>query len=302
MTSFKASTTPAYRRPTGPGKVTTVADMAATVSDGPLPFRLTAFDGSSTGPDDAPGLHIADRRALTYVLTAPGDLGLARAYVSGDIDFIGVHSADPYPLLKLMDDELHLRRPSAVEVKNLVAGVGLKTLLPVAPPPQEAIPRWLRLAHGLGHSKKRDSEAISRHYDVSNAFYQFVLGPSMTYTCAVFPTPDVSLEQAQEAKHALVFDKLGLQPGQRLLDVGCGWGSMVRHAARRGVHALGVTLSRQQAEWGRRAIVEEGLAAFRRDPVPGLPRRPGEQFRRHLLDRPDRAHRGEELPRLFPHA
>jgi cyclopropane-fatty-acyl-phospholipid synthase len=237
----------------------TIADVAATVTDGPLPFRLTAFDGSSAGPADGPGLHINNRRALTYVLTAPGDLGLVRAYVSGDIDFINMHSADPYPLLKLMDDDLRLRRPSPGEVKDMVAGIGLKTLLPVAPPPQEAIPRWLRLAQGLGHSKKRDSSAISKHYDVSNAFYEYVLGPSMTYTCAVFQSADYSLERAQDAKHALVFDKLGLQPGQRLLDVGCGWGAMVRHAARRGVQALGVTLSRQQAEWGQKAIVDAGL-------------------------------------------
>ena len=259
MTTFKASTSSGHRRATVPGRTLTVAEIAATVSDGPLPFRLTAFDGSETGPADKPGLHVANRRALTYALTAPGDLGLARAYVAGDMDFIGVPSADPYELLRLMDDELHLRKLSAAEVKDLIAGVGLKTLLPVAPPPQEATPRWLRLAQGLGHSKRRDSQAISKHYDVSNAFYEYVLGPSMTYTCAVYHSPDDSLEQAQDAKHALVFDKLGLQPGDRLLDVGCGWGSMVRHAARRGVQTLGVTLSKQQAEWGQKAIVNEGL-------------------------------------------
>jgi cyclopropane-fatty-acyl-phospholipid synthase len=259
MTTFKASTSSGTRRPTGSGRPMTIADVAATVTDGTLPFRLTAFDGSSAGPSDGPGLHINNRRALTYVLTAPGDLGLVRAYVSGDIDFTNMHSADPYELLKLMDDKLRLRRPSPGEVKDMVAGVGLKTLLPVAPPPQEAIPRWLRLAQGLGHSKKRDSSAISKHYDVSNTFYEYVLGPSMAYTCAVFQRPDDTLEQAQDAKHALVFDKLGLEPGQRLLDVGCGWGSMVRHAARRGVRALGVTLSRQQAEWGQKAIVDAGL-------------------------------------------
>jgi cyclopropane-fatty-acyl-phospholipid synthase len=259
MTTFKASTSSGTRRPTGSGRPMTIADVAATVTDGPLPFRLTAFDGSSAGPSDGPGLHINNRRALTYVLTAPGDLGLVRAYVSGDIDFTNMHSADPYELLRLMDDKLRLRRPSPGEVKDMVAGVGLKTLLPVAPPPQEAIPRWLRLAQGLGHSKKRDSSAISKHYDVSNTFYEYVLGPSMTYTCAVFQAPDYTLEQAQDAKHALVFDKLGLEPGQRLLDVGCGWGAMVRHAARRGVQALGVTLSRQQAEWGQKAIVDAGL-------------------------------------------
>jgi len=94
---------------------------------------------------------------------------------------------------------------------------------------------------------------------VSNTFYERILGPSMTYTCAVFRT-QATLEQAQQAKHALVFDKLGLRPGQRLLDVGCGWGSMVRFAARRGVRVLGVTLSREQAAWAQKAIADEGLA------------------------------------------
>jgi len=237
----------------------TIADIAATLSVGPLPFRLTAYDGSATGPVNAPGLQIVTRRAVTYILTAPGDLGLVRAYVGGDMNFLGVHSADPYDLLRLMDSALHLRRPSPGEVKAITSALGLKSFLPLAPPPLEAPPRWRRVAEGLGHSKRRDSTAISKHYDVSNAFYEYVLGPSMTYTCAVYSTPDTSLERAQDDKHALIFDKLGLEPGQRLLDVGCGWGAMVRHAARRGVHTLGVTLSREQAEWGRKAIVNEGL-------------------------------------------
>ncbi len=258
MTTFRASVSSNTRRPQKNGG-TTVGDLASAVTAGPLPFRVAAFDGSTAGPADGPGLKINNRRALTYVLTAPGDLGLVRAYVSGDIDFLETHPADPYELLKLMDDGLHLRRPSPLEIRDIVSGLGPRTFIPVPPPPQEATPRWLRLAQGLGHTKKRDSSAISRHYDVSNRFYAMVLGPSMAYTCAVFPSAHATLEQAQEAKHALVFDKLGLQPGQRLLDVGCGWGSMVRHAARRGVQALGVTLSRQQAEWGQKAIVNEGL-------------------------------------------
>ena len=262
-TTFRSSITSTQLRAPGSGRDSgpvTVAQLASTVTDGPLPFRLTAFDGSEAGPPDTPGLHIRNRRALTYLLTAPGDLGLARAYIAGDMDLTGVHPADPYALLRLMDDELRLRRPSPGQIAELVRGVGLKTLLPVPPPPQEAIPRWLRIAHGLGHTRRRDSSAIGKHYDVSNAFYESVLGPSMTYTCALYPTADTTLDQAQQAKLTLVFDKLGLQPGDRLLDVGCGWGSMVRHAARRGVRALGVTLSREQAEWGRRAVQEEGLA------------------------------------------
>ena len=112
----------------------------------------------------------------------------------------------------------------------------------------------------MRHSLGRDAEAIHHHYDVSNAFYEHVLGPSMTYTCAVFPTETATLEEAQHAKYDLVARKLDLQPGQRLLDVGCGWGGMVRHAAREyGVHALGVTLSREQASWAQRRIKEEGL-------------------------------------------
>src|SRR5690606_18019200 len=121
-----------------------------------------------------------------------------------------------------------------------------------------------RLARlGLRHAKRRDAEAIHHHYDVSNRFYEWVLGPSMAYTCAVFPRPDASLEEAQYTKFDLVAKKLDLKPGMRLLDVGCGWGGMVMHAAREyGVKALGVTLSRQQAEWAQKAIAEAGLSGL----------------------------------------
>jgi cyclopropane-fatty-acyl-phospholipid synthase len=111
------------------------------------------------------------------------------------------------------------------------------------------------------HTKGRDAAAISHHYDVSNRFYEMVLGPSMAYTCATYPTPEASLEEAQYAKFDLVARKLDLRPGMRLLDVGCGWGSMVIHAAQHyGVEALGVTLSRQQAEWAAKRIADLGLA------------------------------------------
>lgn len=129
----------------------------------------------------------------------------------------------------------------------------------MAPPPQETRPRWRRIADGLMHTKARDAEAIHHHYDVSNRFYELVLGPSMTYTCAVYPHPDATLEEAQENKYRLIFDKLRLAPGDRLLDVGCGWGGMVRYAARRGVRAIGATLSAEQAKWAQRRIDEEGL-------------------------------------------
>ncbi len=95
---------------------------------------------------------------------------------------------------------------------------------------------------------------------MSNAFYERVLGPSMTYTCACYPDEQATLEEAQDNKYRLVFEKLRLRPGDRLLDVGCGWGSMVRYAARRGVRVLGVTLSAEQAAWAQRAIADEGLS------------------------------------------
>ncbi|MFC5999077.1 class I SAM-dependent methyltransferase [Quadrisphaera sp. GCM10027208] len=240
--------------------MTTVADIVDAVTDGPLPLRLTAYDGSDVGPRDAPfRLHVASERGLSYVLTAPGDLGLARAYVSGDIEAHGVHPGDPYELLRAAE-ELPLRRPSPAEVLALARELGLSRLRPPQPPPQESLPRWRRTLQGLRHSRSRDAAAIQHHYDVSNSFYEKVLGPSMTYTCALYRSPDDSLETAQEAKYALVADKLGLRPGMRLLDVGCGWGGMVRHAAREhGVRALGVTLSRQQATWAAEAIKKEGL-------------------------------------------
>lgn len=112
----------------------------------------------------------------------------------------------------------------------------------------------------MRHSRARDAEVIHHHYDVSNRFYEMILGPSMTYTCAVYPTADATLEEAQAHKYELIARKLDLQPGQRLLDVGCGWGGMVIHAAKHhGVKALGVTLSQAQADWAKRAIDREGL-------------------------------------------
>lgn len=234
--------------------------MQQFTPDGQLPVRFTAYDGSAAGPQDTPlGLDLLTPRGTTYLATAPGDLGLARAYVSGDLEARGVHPGDPYELLKaLAAAELH--RPPARTLIEMIRSLGLERLKPIAPPPQEALPRWRRFVEGLRHSRTRDAEAIHHHYDVSNAFYEWVLSPSMTYTCACYPQADATLDEAQENKYRLVFEKLRLQPGDRLLDVGCGWGGMVRYAAQRGVRAVGVTLSREQAMWGRKAIAEQGLA------------------------------------------
>ncbi|HEX5144209.1 MAG TPA: class I SAM-dependent methyltransferase [Mycobacterium sp.] len=241
-----------------------LAEILEVVTGGTeLPLKFTAYDGSSTGPDDAAiELQLRTPRGTTYLATAPGDLGMARAYVSGDLEAKGIHHGDPYQLLRTMADKLDFRLPPPRVLAQIVRSIGLEHLRPIAPPPQEALPKWRRIAEGLRHSKTRDAEAIHHHYDVSNRFYEWVLGPSMTYTCACYPSPDATLEEAQDNKYRLVFEKLRLRPGDRLLDVGCGWGGMVRYAARHGVHALGVTLSAEQAKWAQQAIVDEGLTEF----------------------------------------
>ncbi|MEP9361375.1 cyclopropane-fatty-acyl-phospholipid synthase family protein [Nocardioides sp. CN2-186] len=241
----------------------TIGAAIDALLQGGLPMRFTAYDGSSAGPPDSDyHLELLNERGLSYIMTAPGDLGLARAYVAGDLVLHGegAHPGNPYEAFALMMKHTHFRRPSPAELVAIVRSLGLSHLKTPPVPPQEHLPRWRRVVEGLRHSETRDAEAIHHHYDVSNEFYEMVLGPSMTYTCAVFPSEDATLEEAQANKYDLIARKLDLQPGQRLLDLGCGWGGMVRHAAREyGVKALGVTLSREQAAWAQQAIKEEGL-------------------------------------------
>ncbi|MDQ2835866.1 MAG: cyclopropane-fatty-acyl-phospholipid synthase family protein [Actinomycetota bacterium] len=225
------------------------------------PVRFIAYDGSSFGSPDAPiTLELKTERGLRYLATAPGDLGLARAYISGDLVLHGAHPGDPYQALVQLGS-WRFRRPTAKEATRFLTEMGWRNLLPPQPPAQESLPRWRRTVEGLRHSRTRDANAIGKHYDVSNAFYEKVLGPSMAYTCAVFPKPDASLEEAQEEKFDLVARKLGLERGMRLLDIGCGWGGMARHAAKHyGVQVVGVTLSAEQAQWGAAAAERDGLS------------------------------------------
>ncbi len=216
-----------------------------------LPVAVRAFDGTSLGPADAPAaLVIRSPDALRRIVTAPGELGFSRAYVAGDLDIEG----DIYAVLALRH---RVSRPSLAPRQWLGALrlVRAGALRPLPRPAEEARLR------GRRHSKARDAAAIAHHYDVSNAFYRLVLGPSMTYSCAVWTRVDTSLEEAQATKYQLICDKLGLQPGMRLLDVGCGWGGMLLHAAREhGVEVVGVTLSRAQAAWATEAATDAGLA------------------------------------------
>ncbi|MFE0748982.1 class I SAM-dependent methyltransferase [Gordonia sp. NPDC058843] len=260
MTTFKDSTPASVDSQAGK---MTLAEIFEALLGGNLSIRITAYDGSSAGPADARyGLDLKNPRGTTYLVTAPGDLGLARAYIAGDLELIGAHPGDPYPALKALASNLQFHRPSPLALAHIARSLGIEHFKPIAPPPQEAVPRWRRFAEGLRHSKARDAEVIHYHYDVSNTFYEWVLGPAMTYTCAVYPEREASLEIAQENKYRLIFEKLRLEPGDRLLDIGCGWGGMVRYAARRGVHAIGATLSAEQAQWAQKAIADEGLGEF----------------------------------------
>ncbi|MER7898175.1 class I SAM-dependent methyltransferase [Streptomyces sp. NPDC096046] len=228
----------------------------------PLPVRIRAWDGSLAGPPGAPTLVARNRRALRRLLFKPGELGLARAWVAGDLDIDG----DLYTTLDLMAGLVWergedartlaqaLRDPEVrAAVRGLVRLAGAP--LPPAPPREEA-----RRPRRRPHTKHTDRRAISHHYDVGNDFYEIVLGESMVYSCAYWAAPDSTLEQAQHDKLELVCGKLGLRPGQRLLDVGCGWGSMAVHAAREhGVRVVGVTLSQEQAAYARKRVAGEGL-------------------------------------------
>ena len=228
-----------------------IAEAFETIVGASSALRWEAYDGSSAGPSSAAHtVSIRSPKAVAFLVTSPGELGLGRAYVSGELEVSG----DLHDALTALSNA-SLDGPSIAERLSVLRGFGPQALRRPPLPAEEVVLR------GWRHSKKRDEQAISHHYDISNEFYSYVLGPSMAYTCAVYPSADTSLEDAQANKFDLVSRKLGLSPGMRLLDVGCGWGGMVMHAAEHyGVRALGVTLSRRQAEWAQKAIADRGLA------------------------------------------
>jgi cyclopropane-fatty-acyl-phospholipid synthase len=208
-----------------------------------LPLQLRLWDGTVLYASEhrpAPTVVVRDPRAIAHLLRAPGEIGLARAWVSGQLELDG----DLEDVLRLRERARRIRlgwRDRARLAACALTVVGPTALRRPPIPACEARPT------GLRHTLARDRRAISHHYDVSNRFYELLLGPSMCYSSAYFDSAEDSLDAAQERKLELICRKLRLAPGERLLDVGCGWGSLVLHAARRHrVRAVGVTLSRRQ--------------------------------------------------------
>ncbi|MEP6649232.1 MAG: class I SAM-dependent methyltransferase [Lapillicoccus sp.] len=239
-----------------------VGDAFTRVFGSSVPVRFSAYDGSTSGPPDAPlRLELRNKRGLDYLLTAPSSLGLVRAYLKGDLVLDPIDEGDPYEAMRFIEDTLQPNRPTLAEVADIARFVKEHRPRMPEPPEEEAPGQLRRLMYGLRHARTRDAQAIHHHYDVSNRFYELILGPSMAYTCALYPRVDASLEEAQDEKFDLVCRKLELEPGMRLLDVGCGWGGMVRHAVMHyGVTAIGVTLSEEQASWGAARMESEGLS------------------------------------------
>ncbi|GGZ48872.1 SAM-dependent methyltransferase [Streptomyces subrutilus] len=282
-----------------------LAAVAETLLKAPLPVRIRAWDGSEAGPPGTPTLVVHDRRALRRMLWKPGEMGLARAWVAGELTVEGdlfdlldrvagllwerrpepppeeeparaapgrvravglraaaVRSGGPRAALPALPERFARVAAAAAPLRDPYARAAVRELALLArpwpappPPPEEAARRG-----GPSHTRSRDKQAIGHHYDVGNEFYERVLGPSMVYSCAYW-SPGGTLEEAQYDKLDLVCRKLALRPGGRLLDVGCGWGSMALHAAREyGVRVTGVTLSREQAAYARKRVADEGLA------------------------------------------
>ncbi|WP_128379027.1 SAM-dependent methyltransferase [Streptomyces cavernae] len=252
------------------GAATVLARCAEAVTGTRLPVAIKAWDDSMAGPADGPAFVLRSPQALRRLLWRPGQLGLARAWVAGELDVEG----DLYEALDRISRLLWEREPaggddaahrlpaflrSSTGVRALYDTVALaRPGLPPTPPAEEVAGR-----RGRAHTLRRDRAAISHHYDVGNDFYRLVLGPSLVYSCAYWqggPDEGATLEEAQEAKLELICRKLGLRAGERMLDVGCGWGSLALHAARHhGVHVVGVTISTEQANLARWRVERAGL-------------------------------------------
>ena len=233
---------------------------------GPLPVRLRCWDGSEFVPPGDPAaspvVELRSPDAVRRLLWHPGELGAAQAFVTGELD---VPEVDGWDLDKALTHAFavaaarglsgaRLRPAAVVEAVRTAVGIGALGRRPANPATQADV-------KGRLHSKLRDRSAISFHYDLSNEFYELILEPQMAYSCGYHSSPEQSLEDAQRAKLDLVCTKLGLEPGMRMLDVGCGWGSLSLHAAEHfGARVTGVTIAAEQKRFIDARIAERGLS------------------------------------------
>lgn len=232
-----------------------LAPLVRAVLGSQAPIAVRGWDGSHAGPPDASWLlTFTRRRGIRRLLWAPNELGFARAYVSGDIEFHG----DLLGLLAVLDESSDPALGPGVQIDGVTRAELLKAVirlgavgLPPAAPPEE-----VRSRSGRRHSRRGDAAAIQHHYDIGNDFYRLLLDESMTYSCGYWDDASDNLNEAQYRKCDLVARKLGLESGMRVLDVGCGWGTFAAHAASNyGVTVVGITLSPEQAAYARRRMV-----------------------------------------------
>jgi cyclopropane-fatty-acyl-phospholipid synthase len=233
--------------------------LAGLILGRALPIAVQAWDGSRAGPTDGPVLVFRSRRGLRRLVWRPDEIGLGRGWVAGDIDVEG-NLEEAMSRLGLVAPAMAEHRLTLRERLGVVRAAARLGVVgpPPSPPPEESSLR------GRRHSRDRDRAAIRHHYDVGDEFYRIVLGPSMVYSCAYWRHADdaaYTLEDAQRDKLDLICRKLGLEEGTRFLDVGCGWGALVEHAAREyGVSAVGITLSDRQGAYARKRVADSGLA------------------------------------------
>jgi cyclopropane-fatty-acyl-phospholipid synthase len=225
-------------------------ELAATLPE--RPFTITFWDGTELPATNGggPALHVRTPAAVAHVLRAPGQLGLGRAYVTGAVEVDDLEATLA---------TLNTFRPPPIDraAQLRLALAAARAMGPLRPP---RVPEMELRPRGRRHSPERDRRSVRHHYDVSNDFFALFLDESMTYSCAFFSRDGSSLEAAQHAKLELVCTKLALRKGERVLDVGCGWGSFAIHAAREhGVSVTGITLSEPQAQLARQRVADAGL-------------------------------------------
>jgi cyclopropane-fatty-acyl-phospholipid synthase len=216
------------------------------------PFAIAFWDGSTlpSSTSDGPTFSVRSPGAIAHALRAPGQLGLGRAYVSGTLAVDDLDAA-----LMLLDGWKAPTLDRTARARLAIAALRAAGVTKPPPPPQMEL-----RPSGRRHSRVRDARAVRHHYDVGNDFFALFLDSSMTYSCALFSRGAPTLERAQEEKLELVCSKLALEHGERVLDVGCGWGSFAIHAAREhGVSVVGITLSEPQAALARERVAEAGL-------------------------------------------